>query len=48
MIMEVVAINGNCVEAAIKSPSLEMGEIVHCDKNIVVEEKYTVTSICYS
>jgi len=38
MIMEVVAVNGNRVEAAIISPPLQMGEIVHYDKNFVAEQ----------
>ena len=38
MIMEVVAVHGNRVEAAIISPSLRMGEIMHYDKNFVAEK----------
>jgi len=34
MIMKVVAVHGNHVEAAIISPSLQKGEIVHYDKNL--------------
>jgi len=38
MIMEVIAVHGNRVEAAIILPSLQMGEIVHYDKSFVAEK----------
>jgi len=38
MIMEVVAVNGNSVEVAIISPPLQMGEIVHYDRDFVAQQ----------
>ncbi len=38
MILEVIAIRGNHVEAAIISPSLRMGEIVYYDKNFAAQK----------